>query len=353
MEHYPSDCIYSLSEIDLRDITRSLVEISSKLCRITDVKSTFHHIVRMLELDMKLNEKSVRDLVSMGYDIQTSKVALTLKKNNIMDAVEWLSTEGASIPEEDKKEWMELKLNYETVEITEENFTEHLMHITRYLNKLEELNLKVSDFFVSIIMELGFQDQNQVRQALRKSQNEPNRACLYLLKAERNNKNDTNNDLAPRQVVNTNEANTDFETREMVTPNGINNDLESRQMVTPNGINNDRKNEVLPREMAKNDNTNNLLASKKTTKSDINNDSLSDTLLDSILQNSDLLSALSQPNMLFTLIHLLDCSDGSHALKYVSRTKKLFMHMFETIATEKQRINPFMSMDHWGYEYGR
>ncbi|KAI5711174.1 hypothetical protein M8J76_002352 [Diaphorina citri] len=174
-------CNQFLIQIELNSVFVALIEMSAKLVRFNDASVVFQDIVKKLGLDVKPDNVVVRKLTDMGYALDISKVALTLKRNNLKEAVEWLATESPSVTAEDIAELDNLDLNFDTVEITADNFSEHITNITKYLMKKEELDLDIAENYLVKIKKMGFTDENEVRRALRKAANEPNHACLLLV----------------------------------------------------------------------------------------------------------------------------------------------------------------------------
>lgn len=175
----PLYCNQFLIQRELNYVLVALIERSAEIVRFNNANDVFKEIVQKLKLDIKPNNEAVQALVDMGYSEDVSNVALTLKKNNLKEAVEWLVTKSSSVTIEDIAEFNNLDLNFDTVEITGDNFTELVMGITKYLMKKEQLDLDITERYLVKIKKMGF-DENQVRSALRKASNEPNHACLLL-----------------------------------------------------------------------------------------------------------------------------------------------------------------------------
>lgn len=180
-----------LTDTQWRNILNKLVEISSHLIVGHNPSTTFQQICVMLDLYLKPNPQFVERLVAMGHDADKSKVALILKENNIKKSLEWLTSEGPSVTTEDVEELFSLLVDVDTVDVNENNFTELVAKVTRYLNKREELNSNTDVLLVKKIEDMGFTNENEIKRALRKSFNEVNRACLLLL--NESNVDDENN----------------------------------------------------------------------------------------------------------------------------------------------------------------
>lgn len=160
----------------------NLVEFSTKLIRFNDAKEVFDDIINKAGLHMKPDKLLLSKLISMGYPGDVSEVALTLSDNNLQEASEWLATESASVTREDIEEFNALQVNFDNVEINADNFSENVMKVVAYLMKKQELYLDIFEGHLRyIIKNLEFRDEAQVRRALRKSFNDPNRAILLLL----------------------------------------------------------------------------------------------------------------------------------------------------------------------------
>ncbi|KAL1462603.1 hypothetical protein WDU94_014426 [Cyamophila willieti] len=181
LEHKSPHCNHFLVQRELENAIMALIEISTKLVCFQEPNFVFHEIVRKLGINLTPDSLHLHKLLQMGYDIDISSVALTLMKNNLKEAVEWLATETPSVTPQDLLELKNLKVNYETVDINAENFTTLVMDCIKYMRKKQELAGEVNEKYFKKIKEIGFTDENQVRRALRKFSNEPNRACLFLL----------------------------------------------------------------------------------------------------------------------------------------------------------------------------
>uniref|UniRef100_A0A8D8Z6I4 UBA domain-containing protein n=1 Tax=Cacopsylla melanoneura TaxID=428564 RepID=A0A8D8Z6I4_9HEMI len=175
------DCNSILLQMELDNIYIALVDRSAHLLRFNNVSDIFKDIVKNARLDVEPDRLLLSKLTSMGYAVDMSTAALILMGNNLMLAVEWLTTESASVTDEDIAELLSLKVNYETIEINSDNFCEFVKNVMRYLLKIGEILNDISKENIKNLKKIGFQDENHVKRALRKCSDEPNKACLFLL----------------------------------------------------------------------------------------------------------------------------------------------------------------------------
>lgn len=175
-------CNKNLVQIELNNVFLSLIEISLSILHFNDASIVYKDIVKKLRLDFKPDKVRLRQLVEMGHGVDICKIALILKRNNVAKAADWLMNESASITPEDVAEFLNLSLDYEKIDVNLDNFADTIRTAAKYLLKKQEFDVYVGQFSVSKIMsmELGF-NENEVRRALRKSFNENNSACLFLL----------------------------------------------------------------------------------------------------------------------------------------------------------------------------
>ncbi|KAL1451067.1 hypothetical protein WDU94_003361 [Cyamophila willieti] len=174
-------CNFNLLQMELDNILITLIEQSAHLVQFDNVNEIFNEIVKTAKLDVKPDIVLLNKLTSMGYAVDRSKVALVLWENSLRLAVEWLTTASASVTDEDITELLSLEVNYESIRINPDNFCEFVKNEMRYLLKIREIKFETSKENINKIKKMGFQDEDQVKRALRKCSNEPNKACLFLL----------------------------------------------------------------------------------------------------------------------------------------------------------------------------
>ncbi|KAL1453760.1 hypothetical protein WDU94_010074 [Cyamophila willieti] len=174
-------CNFTLLQMELDNILITLIEQSAHLVQFDTVNVIFNEIVETAKLDVKPDIVLLNKLTSRGYAEDRSKVALVLSDNSLGLAVEWLTTVSASVTDEDIAEFLNLEVNYETIRINPDNFCEFVKNVMRYLLKIREMVFETSKENINKIKKMGFQDDDQVKRALRKCSNEPNKACLFLL----------------------------------------------------------------------------------------------------------------------------------------------------------------------------